>query len=136
MVNLFKANEGFCTSTFKGLIVNSIEQIPDEIKDILMQVDEQTFQDLRDHKLMWQNGVLVSNPNYTEYVVEQKAEEQKKEYRKELSEIQYWFAENDWKPNKIITGEWSEEDPRWLEYKQERTIKRARQDELLELIGE
>lgn len=131
MINLFKQNDGFTNSTFTGLVNNGIEQIPDEIKNDLIKVDEQTYQNLLDHKLMWENGSLVSNPNYAEY----EAEKQKEIYKQELAEVKYWFVENDWKPNKIITGEWLENDPRWLEYKQERAAKRARQDELLELIG-
>jgi hypothetical protein len=55
--------------------------------------------------------------------------------REELAEIKKWFERNDWKPNKVITGEWLETDKRWLEYKQERAIKRARQDELNTLLG-
>ena len=135
MINLFKSNEGFNASTFTGLIKNGIEEIPDEIVNDLIQVDEGTFKDLQDHKLMWQNGVLVNNPNYNDYVAEQETLKQKKKYEKELAKIQAWFSQNDWKPNKIITGEWLETDERWLEYKQERAIKRARQDELNNLIG-
>ena len=135
MINLFKSNEGFNASTFIGLVKNGIEEIPDEIVNNLIQVDEETFKDLQDHKLMWQNGVLVTNPNYNNYVAEQEALKQKKKYEKELAKIQAWFSQNDWKPNKIITGEWLETDERWLEYKQERAIKRARQDELNNLIG-
>ena len=134
MINLFKQNEGFSKSSFTGKIIDGVEQIPDDIKDSLIQVDEDVYQDLSSHKLMWQNGTLVSNPNYADYVAKQKTKEQKKVYRIELNEIKQWFSDNDWKPNKIITGEWLENDPRWLEYKQERAVKRARQDELNELL--
>lgn len=130
MINLFKSNEGFATSIFTGLIENGVEQIPAELDGKLLKVDEETYQKLIDHKLMWQNGELVDNPNYSEYVTEQEVKSQKREYRKELREIQQWFKDNDWKVNKIITGEWTEDDPRWVEYKQERTIKRDRQDYL------
>lgn len=51
----------------------------------------------------------------------------------ELDEIKNWFFENDWKINKIITGEWNETDPRWVQYLEERSNKRNRQDEI-ELI--
>ena len=56
--------------------------------------------------------------------------------RKELREIQKWLADNDWKVNKIVIGEWTTDDERWLTYLAERTTKRARQDELLELLKE
>ena len=135
MKNLFKSNEGFNASTFTGLIKNGIEEIPDEIVNDLIQVDEGTFKDLQDHKLMWQNGVLVNNPNYNDYVAEQEALKQKKKYEKELAEIKQWFSTNDWKVNKIVIGEWERTDSRWLDYIAERTIKRERQDELNELIS-
>lgn len=52
----------------------------------------------------------------------------------ELTLVQAWLKENDWIPNKIVTGEWSQDDKRWKDYLKERTIKRARQDELLQLL--
>ena len=55
--------------------------------------------------------------------------------KSELLQIQYWFKKNDWKVNKIVIGEWSQDDPRWQEYLKERAIKRARQDELLLMIN-
>jgi hypothetical protein len=30
----------------------------------------------------------------------------------ELEQIQNWFRQNDWIPNKILTGEWLNNDPR------------------------
>jgi hypothetical protein len=40
------------------------------------------------------------------------------------------LADNDWKVNKIIVGEWETTDPRWLDYLKQRQIKRARLDEI------
>jgi len=56
------------------------------------------------------------------------SKEQKVAYENELQQIRKWFLENDYKVNKVITGEWEATDPRWLDYKKERAIKRARQD--------
>ena len=50
--------------------------------------------------------------------------------KEELWEIQKWFSDNDWIVNKIVVGEWSTDDERWLNYLAERKVKRARQDEL------
>ena len=55
--------------------------------------------------------------------------------RKELREIQKWLADNDWKVNKIVIGEWATYDERWLNYLSERQAKRTRQDELLVLLN-
>ena len=53
----------------------------------------------------------------------------------ELGEIQKWFAETDYIPNKVVVGEWSETDERWIAYKEDRARKRARQDEILKEMG-
>lgn len=55
--------------------------------------------------------------------------------KKELSEIQNWFKENDWKINKIVIGEWTQDDERWTDYLKERKIKRERQDELNKILN-
>lgn len=52
----------------------------------------------------------------------------------ELHEIKKWFKDNDWKVNKIIVKEWTEDDPRWLSYVKERKEKRERQDQLRKII--
>ena len=57
-------------------------------------------------------------------------------YTNELNEIRLWLKNNDWIPNKIITNEWEDTDPRWIEYLSERADKRERQDELNELLSE
>ena len=53
----------------------------------------------------------------------------------ELGEIQKWFSETDYIPNKVVVGEWPETDERWIAYKEERARKRARQDEILKEMG-
>lgn len=55
--------------------------------------------------------------------------------QEELWEIQKWFSDNDWIVNKIVVGEWTTNDERWLNYLAERKVKRARQDELLLIIN-
>lgn len=60
----------------------------------------------------------------------------KKQYRKELQQIQSWFLANDWKVNKIVIGEWETNDVRWTDYLIERSAKRQRQDELNKLLNE
>lgn len=53
---------------------------------------------------------------------------------KELKQINIWFQENDYIPNKIITGEWEVTDKRWTDYLKERQAKRIRRDEITELL--
>lgn len=78
MINLFKQNEGFNYSTFTGKVIDGEEQIPEELDGQLLVVEDSVFKDLKDHKLMWQNGELVSNPNYAVYLQEQQVKAQQK----------------------------------------------------------
>lgn len=55
--------------------------------------------------------------------------------KEELWQIQKWFSDNDWIVNKIVVGEWTTDDERWINYLAERKVKRARQDELLLIIN-
>lgn len=73
-------------------------------------------------------------------IVEKKPEaltlkEQKLSLENEKEEILSWFRGNDWKFNKVFIGEWAETDPRWLEYKEQRAVKRARLDKIKEALG-
>lgn len=49
---------------------------------------------------------------------------------KEKLAILDWLKANDWKPNKVVTGEWETTDERWLAYLEERKAKRNRLDEI------
>ena len=49
---------------------------------------------------------------------------------KRLAEISAWFKANDWKFNKVYLGEWTKEDPRWLEYLEQRAAFRAEHENL------
>lgn len=55
--------------------------------------------------------------------------------KEELWEIQKWFSDNDWVVNKIVVGEWTTDDERWINYLAERKEKRKRQDELLLIVN-
>lgn len=45
--------------------------------------------------------------------------------QKRLKEIDKWLNDNDWKVNKVYLGEWTQDDPRWLEYLDKRAQLRA-----------
>lgn len=104
--------------------------IPIDNVNRYIEVDEETHKKTLScevHKA-WkvENGVLV--------VRQKEAVPSRELYEQELAEIQLWFALTDYIPNKIIVEEWQLDDPRFIAYKQERLIKRARQDELIELL--
>jgi hypothetical protein len=77
-----------------------------------------------------QNGFKIVNEKPSALL----SKEEKLNYENELIQIKKWFLENDYKVNKVITGEWEDTDPRWLDYKKERATKRARQDEIGKLL--
>jgi hypothetical protein len=54
----------------------------------------------------------------------------RQQLEKEQADILQWLTDNDWKVNKIVVGEWTKEDPRWLSYLQERQTKRSRLEEI------
>ena len=54
---------------------------------------------------------------------------------KEQAVIQAWLKNNDWKFKKVLIGEWEETDTRWVEYKEQRAVKRARLDSIKKALG-
>lgn len=60
----------------------------------------------------------------------------KEEARERKTNALIWLAENDWKINKHILGEWSDTDERWIEYVETRAQKRAEIDEADKILNE
>jgi hypothetical protein len=52
----------------------------------------------------------------------------------ERDKIKQWLTTNDYKVNKVVVGEWTETEPKWLEFLEQRKIKVARLNEILELF--
>jgi len=71
----------------------------------------------------------VDNKFVLDEVKKNKSYEQGKLYA-EQQEILKWLIDHDWIVNKVVLGEWTKEDPRWLKYLEERKIKRNRLDEI------
>ena len=95
--------------------LDSIEvEIPDGMHDLDV---------LRNH--YYQNGKLVK----TNEIIN------KANLSEEYYEIRQWLSHNDYKVNKVFLGEWAETDPRWVEYKEQREIKRARLDAIKQALG-
>lgn len=59
---------------------------------------------------------------------EEKQKDKARETKRRLNEIQKWFRDTDWIVNKIVVGEWSMDDPRWIEYLNQRKAIREEQD--------
>lgn len=131
MINLFKDKEGFNPSTFTGLVKNGVEQIPDEIKDKLIQVDEETYNKLQNHELMWKDGELVSNPDYEEYSKQLYLNELKKSKVKEINRLKSLLSETDYRALKYFEGYYTEEE--YAPYKAQR---QAYRDEINQLEKE
>lgn len=117
---------------YEGWVCNRYPyDIPIEDEDLYIEVDDDIFQMTLSVETFkaWkvENGQLV--------VRQKESVPSKVLYEQEFQEIQEWFTTTDYIPNKIITGEWEQTDPRWINYKLERITKRARQDELKSLLG-
>ncbi len=115
MINLFKQNEGFSASTFTGL---TEDDIPEEIVNDIIKVDEQTFKDLQDRKLMWNNGELVSNPDYETFEKKQELNNQKVEIKKQINHYKSLLSESDYRAIKYFEGYYTEEE--YAPYKAQR----------------
>lgn len=59
-----------------------------------------------------------------------KAKERREKAAKKAEALK-WLADNDWKVNKRMLGEWAEDDERWLAYLEERKQMRAQYDEAI-----
>jgi len=89
-------------------------EVPDTIKDLDV---------MRLHH--YQNGQLVK----TDEIIN------KANLQEEYFDILAWLSQNDWKVNKVVLSEWEATDPRWVEYKEQRAVKRARLDKIREALG-
>lgn len=85
--------------------------------------------------------IIAKNEDGTFYVVHYKPTQEEIELEKQqqaqesLDNILEWFSENDWKANKIALKEWDENDPRALEYLQQRKEKREQHADLCSFLG-
>jgi hypothetical protein len=87
---------------------------------------------------------VLKNPTHYRYTGERfiaddalyQKQQTKAQLQDELVRIKEWFTANDYKANKVLTGEWSQTDERWLNYLSERDKKRTRQDEIEKLLRE
>lgn len=131
MINLYKQNEGFNSSSFKGKVIDGIEQIPNEIKDDLIQVEDGVYCDLIDHKLMWKDGELVQNSNYGAYNDELTKARARKQKEKRINELKQLLADSDYRAIKYAEGFYTEAE--YKTYKQER---QAYRDEINRLESE
>ena len=62
------------------------------------------------------------------------SQQDKEQVESELRDIEQWYLNTDYIPNKILTGEWELDDPRWVNYKAERLVKRNRRDYLKTIL--
>jgi hypothetical protein len=53
-----------------------------------------------------------------------------REVMDKIIEIKAWFSKTDYYVNKIIRGEWNEQNPKWVAYKQEAKIKSVELEKL------
>lgn len=111
-----------------NIITNCVKNfVPNSAKPYFTEIETDEIISIGDTYI---NGVITHNTLTKTFDLE------KIKYKQEIKSIQKWFADNDWKINKIVIGEWSTDDERWQSYLEERTAKRKRYDELLAKVGE
>ena len=110
------------------------------LEDIQFFITDEELEKLGKHELKWHyeeetiDGKVITRctlvPNDNTHELQAASALQEK------AEILKWLADNDWKVNKIVLGEWEENDTRVIEYKRERKEKRERLDYLEILLRE
>lgn len=70
--------------------------------------------------------ITVLKPNYGKENFKVK----KQKLINERQQILNWFSEHDYYINKIVLGEWTNEDSRYISYIEQRALKRNRLDEI------
>ena len=131
MINLYKKISGFSSSSFKGLLVDGVEQIPNEIKDKLIQVEDSVYEDLKAHKLMWSNGELVNNPDYEGYNEKLNKSKTIHEKQSRVNELKQLLAESDYRAIKYFEGYYTDE-----QYEPYKVQRQAYRDEINRLEEE
>lgn len=113
-----------------NIIIDYVKgNIPNSAKPYFTEIDlDNSYTIYPGHSTYINNTFTENKPTNTQY------NKEKLTYKQEINSILKWFANNDWKINKIVIGEWSQEDERWVNYLKERAIKRKRYDELLLLL--
>lgn len=81
----------------------------------------------------YENGNFIFDDSRIDYELIH-SQKLKADLQHELKEIHQWLDDNDWIVNKVFLGEWEKDDDRFLNYKKERAIKRARRDEILAIL--
>ena len=101
-------------------------------------VDNVTTFRVDDVPIVTDTEELYFNPDTKEFYTEAKpvtdkpSEEElkaRREARQAKAQALQWLADNDWKVNKRMLGEWTEDDERWLAYLADRAAMRAKIDE-------
>jgi hypothetical protein len=114
-----------------------IMQIADKFAEGLEVDNKTTFRTASGLFPMKNDEVLYYNPETdtfhtekVEYTEEQIAKAKAiAEARAKKAKALAWLAENDWKVNKRMLGEWAEDDERWVTYIADRAKARAEIDE-------
>ena len=121
-----------------------IMQIKDKFAEGLKVDNKFTFRTVHDLISVTNDEVLYYNPETDTFRVEKvEYTEEQIAKAKAMSEASTkkakalaWLAENDWKCNKIIRGEWTADDPRWIEYLEGAAKARQEQDEANAILNQ
>lgn len=117
------------TNPDKTIAMMATYELPDSI---CVELEDSQYKNISEHLHLYKyiNEEFVLQPT-TEY----QTLIQLDNYRIEMDSIQEWLAANDYRVNKFLLGEYTENDERWISYKSERAVKLARYNELETLIN-
>lgn len=105
MKYLFKQNEGFSHKR-----IRDVENIDNYDVNTYIVVDDSTYGDLTDLKLMWKDGQLVSNPNYDAYKAAEDRQIRTVNTQDRIESYKKLLAETDYRAIKYAEGLYTEEE--------------------------
>lgn len=128
MKYLFVQDEGFSHKRIRGEALNNLSNY-DESEYIT--VEDNVYEDLINRKLMWNNGVLVPNPNYEAEQLKLQNEIKANELIDRIYNLKQSLADTDYRAIKYAEGLYTEED-----YAPYRTLRQSYRDEINTLESE
>lgn len=99
--------------------------------DDFLIVDEKIFENLKQKRLMWNNGELVDNPDYNAYIQAQEEKNIKRQKKDRIAKLKSLLAETDYRAIKYAEGLYTEE-----EYAPYKVLRQSYRDEINQLEEE
>jgi hypothetical protein len=128
MKYLFIQNEGFSHRRIRGEALSNLSAYD---KSEYIAVEDSVYEDLTNRKLMWNNGVLVPNPNYEAEQLKVQNEIKANKLIDRIHTLKQLLTDSDYRAIKYAEGYYTEE-----EYATYKALRQSYRDEINKLEEE